>query len=133
MQRARSTMMRHPALLAALMFCALLARALVPVGYMPAASGGIMTLVLCPGATLARPPAMNMSGMHHGEPDRPVKAEQPCAFSAMAGPLLAPMGAALLVAALAFAFLIALLPVALVLPASPARLRPPLRAPPVPA
>ena len=134
MQRARSIMVRHPALLAGLLFCVLLTRAIVPSGYMPSVAGGTITLVLCSGTGPVKAIAVSMPGMHHGgETESPAKPEQPCAFAAMAGPMLASADAVLLTAALAFVFLLALLPRALVLPTPPARLRPPLRAPPLPA
>lgn len=134
MQRARLIILRHPALLAALLFCTLLAKALVPAGYMPTIAGGTIVIELCSG-TIPAKPVVSMPGMHHGQPDHgtPVKAEQPCAYAGLASPALASVDPGLLATALAFAFLLVLLQSVLAPPAPPARLRPPLRAPPTTA
>ncbi len=133
MQRTRALLRRHPAMLAALLFCTLLIRALVPAGYMPEVAGGTITLTLCSGTMPAEPTTVAMPGMHHGSGhDGKTKAEQPCAFAGLTAPALGSADALLLLAALAFAFLLALAPQPLSLPA-PAHLRPPLRAPPLTA
>ncbi|HZU65329.1 MAG TPA: DUF2946 family protein [Novosphingobium sp.] len=108
---------------------ALAVRALLPQGYMPAAGPHVLSVQICADAsglphlrqiTLpARPPAHN--GDHH----------QACAFAGHAMPLLGGADPLLLWAALLLAMAAALAPVAAALPARPARLRPPLRAPPL--
>ena len=115
-----------------LLFCALILRVLVPAGYMPAWSGGTPTLQLCPGSV---PAAAPMAGMHHGavKHEAPASPEQPCDFAGLAAPVLGSADPVLLIAALAFAFALAVSGGALSLPAPPSRLRPPLRAPPLPA
>ena len=130
MQRTRALLRNHPALLAALLFCTLLIRSLVPAGYMPEVASGTITLTLCSGTMPAEPMTVAMPGMHHGDDhDGKPKAEQPCAFAGLAAPALGSTDTLLLAAALAFAFLVAIAPRPLRI-AVPARLRPPLRAPP---
>jgi hypothetical protein len=133
MRPARSLLTRYPAFAAAMLLCALLVRVLVPAGFMPEASAGIVTLQLCSGTMPAAP--VPMVDMHHGgaKHEAPAKAEQPCAFAGIVAPALGSADPVLLAAALAFVFLLTVRGGAPVLPARPARLRPPLRAPPLPA
>lgn len=133
MRAARSLLMRYPAIAAALLLSALLARVLVPAGFMPVASGGTVTLQPCPGTMPATPAPM--AGMHHGgaKHEAPAKAEQPCAFAGLAAPALGPADGVLLATAPAFVFLVAVLGSMPTPPVPPAHLRPPLRAPPLPA
>ena len=133
MPSTRALMLRHPVLVATLLFCALIVRVLVPAGYMPVAGGGALMLQLCPGTAPAA--AAPMAGMHHdgAKHDAPGKAEQPCAFAGLAAPALGSTDPALLLAALAFVLLLAISGGVLTIPAPPSHLRPPLRAPPLPA
>jgi hypothetical protein len=71
--------------IAALALLAVLARALIPSGFMPVAGDGAMRLVVCDGT------------MHHhpapdgGHPGRQPTHESPCPFAASAGPGLLPL------------------------------------------
>jgi hypothetical protein len=112
--------------------CALLARMMVPAGFMPSISGNGLVLAICSGTMPA--PAMANAGHHgmarHDAPAGAPKAEQPCAFAGLGSPALAAADPLLLTAALAFAFLLAVRGAVQQTPIVPARLRPPLRAPP---
>ena len=127
-------LLRHPTLVAGLLFCALLLRMAVPAGYMPVVSGGWISLELCPG-TMPASDSPSVAGMHHGsgKHDAPVKAEQPCVFAGLAAPALGAADPLLVLAALLFTFVLALHGGALRRPPPPARLRPPMRAPPLPS
>lgn len=133
MRSVRFLLTRFPLLAAALLLFGLLARVLIPAGFMPVASGGGVTLQPCPGTMPAAPAPM--AGMHHGgaKHDVPAKAEQPCAFAGLAVPALGSADRAMVAAVPAFVFLIAILASVAAPPVPPAYLRPPLRAPPLPA
>jgi hypothetical protein len=84
-------------LLLALFACAMVARALVPAGWMPSAGGGLMLcdgvapVTAAPAAMMAQPGMTTQPGMHHGGHDAPVPGhpqpgDHPCAF---AGPVAA--------------------------------------------
>lgn len=81
-------------LLLALFACAMLARAIVPAGWMPVAGVDGFRIVLCSGAgpmPVARPHHA-MVGMHHGEEaghDNP-GADHPCAFAGVTPAIDAP-------------------------------------------
>ncbi|OAN66363.1 hypothetical protein [Sphingomonas sp. TDK1] len=153
MFRLRRHLRTHCWLAFAILAAALLARVCVPAGFMPVRdTDGTVRLAFCSGygpapmaASMPASPAdgmphamggmHHMAGMTHAMPshDRPADGAQmqsPCAFADLA---LAAIGgadpiqlAALLLFVLATGFITALpLP-----PRAPARLRPPLRAPP---
>ena len=68
-----------------LVVLALLAKLMIPAGYMPVAIDGRMTITLCSGTgpeQLAMAHAMPGHGAHHDEHDG--KAEMPCPFSGLA-------------------------------------------------
>ena len=128
MQSLRRLALSHRRLFALLFAAALLVKLLVPAGYMPVFNGKTLTVAMCNGSgpvTVTIP----MSGDHEGKQGQQ-GADQPCAFSSLAGQSLAAADPVLLAAALVFAFVLALF--ALQLP--PLRrddhLRPPLRGPP---
>lgn len=114
----------------ALVVSALAVRMLVPQGFMPVASGHVLTVEICADA----------SGLDHVQnilvPDRPTSHPDgqdhhtPCPFAAHAMPLLGGADAVLLLAALLFVMVLALSRATGGSPARPARLLPPLRAPP---
>jgi len=104
-----------PALAALIVAAALAVRVLVPAGYMPTLDNGRIVIGICNGygpMTMA----IAVSGLdHHGDADGH-QAQSPCAFADLALPLI---GAVALLLAEA-------LP-----PRAAARLRPPLRGPPL--
>ncbi|WP_375420758.1 hypothetical protein [uncultured Sphingomonas sp.] len=139
MSTLRALFRLHPALAALLVAAALAMKMLVPNGYMPVNGADGITLQLCPGAAVSAPAPMAMAHHamtapvdDHSEHMPASKAELPCAFAGLAAPVLAAVDAVLLAVALAF--------MAAVMrgthrpaPRSTSRLRPPLRAPPLPA
>jgi hypothetical protein len=134
----------NAALVWAVIVCALLMRAIVPVGFMPMATANGIELVLCSGMaqpsdiTTAPAASAMMPGMtHHAMPARadgghqiPAKPEAPCAFAGLTAPSLS--GADIVLLAIAFASIVAAAlfqrPDALIRPRP--FLRPPLRGPP---
>jgi hypothetical protein len=131
----------HPALAGLLIAAALAVKMLVPAGYMPVIDASGMTLQLCPGAAataqapaaMAHHPMTTTPAVDHREHLPASKAEMPCAFAGLAAPVLAAVDAVLL--AIAIAYVAAIVVRTGVRPAPPllSRLRPPLRAPPLPA
>lgn len=139
MFRLRAFLIRYPHLVAALVLAALAMRVIVPAGFMPVFDHGRVTLALCSGfapAPVAAPAHAAMPGMsHHAgmDHDKGEKPPSPCAFADLALPVLG--GADPVQLAIAILYILAtalLLLVAPVVRTAP-RLRPPLRAPPLPA
>ena len=121
----------RPALAALLLAAALLLKALVPAGYMPAAPDPGLIVALCSGSmpagstvTIAIP--KKGSAQDHSAST----ADHPCAFAPLAAAMTGADFAPLLIAALAFVFVAAVVRAPLALPAAPARIRPPSQAPP---
>lgn len=108
---------------------ALLAKLLVPAGYMPTYAGKILTVAMC-NSTGPVTISIPMTGDGHDEGKQQGTSDHPCAFSSLGGQALAATDPALLAAAIVFAFIFALF----ALPLPPLRrgdhLRPPLRGPP---
>lgn len=146
MTRFRCLLRDHRLLAAWIVGLALLMKLIVPAGYMIAAPGGTLRIVLCSGYGPVQPvmaghapakQAMTMPGMvhqqdktdHHGRGGK----EPPCVFSALSGGALPMVDAVLLAVVLAFiivrVFRAPLLPVR----AGASYLRPPLRGPPATA
>ncbi len=130
MHSLRRLVLRHRHWAALLLVLALLARALLPAGYMPVMAGKTLTVAMCQGdgpVTINIPVSAGKAGgesgggVHHA----------PCAFSALNGAALAAADPLLLAEAILFAFVLALY----ALPLPPLRrsghLRPPLRGPPL--
>ncbi|MBX9815264.1 MAG: DUF2946 family protein [Sphingomonas sp.] len=107
---------------------ALSVRALVPAGYMVAPSASKFLISICSGQgaeLLAFDPGK------HGDHQDGKKADHPCAFAGLGMPALGGADSVLLALALAFVLVAAFAPKRGPTPATPERLRPPLRAPPV--
>lgn len=122
---------RHAALW--LIAAALLARALIPAGYMIDTSGGGLAVTLCSGTgpmTMAMPIPAGHGDGH--DADRH-KAEPPCVFASLVAPALASADPILL--ALAIAYIVAAFARTVRAPRVEPRprLRPPLRGPPAAA
>ncbi len=136
MASLRALIARHPLLLAGLLACTLLLKVAVPFGYMPSVVDGTIRIILCPGIVADAPePAMaGMAGMHHESKDGDShgKPDMPCAFAGLNAPGLTAADAGLLLAALAFVFLLAIRATVAPPVVARTRLRPPLRAPPLP-
>ncbi|OWK29864.1 hypothetical protein [Sphingomonas mucosissima] len=132
--------------LALLIFgAALLLKLLVPTGYMIDASGGQLSVIVCPGVVPhpAEPAAMlgAMGGHHqamadHGAPTHHDgsgehgQVEMPCAFAGLSAAALGPLDPIQLAALIAFVLAMGVAAVVLPTPVRPVYLRPPLRGPP---
>nr|WP_221240570.1 DUF2946 family protein [Sphingobium boeckii] len=113
---------------------ALMMKLLMPAGFMPLVSGGVMTVQICTGMGL-QTVAVSIPGMA-GETDPPAEqkqADQPCAFAGLWTPSLAAADPIQLALALAFIGLIAFRVVLRPSRSHDTRLRPPLRGPPATA
>lgn len=103
-----------------MLLVALAMRLIVPAGYMPVAASGGWTMTICTGHGAVTVP---------GKADT-TKAEPPCGFASLA--VVGTGGEPPTLPALAAAWVASPLPVAVTIAAAtPARLRPPLRAPPL--
>jgi len=136
----------HRMLTAWLIGCALLMKILVPAGFMPVMTNGVMRIAICGGSVAAdpAPAAMPMSKMMHApmsaampgmthdqdKPDHQGR-EMPCAFSGLSMASIAAADPLLLAIALAFVVTLGFRAVPAMARAVPAHLRPPLRGPPV--
>ncbi|WP_445192480.1 hypothetical protein ACT009_00605 [Sphingomonas sp. Tas61C01] len=130
----------HPTLAGLLIAAALAVKMLVPTGYMPVTDVTGITLQLCPGtAEMAQAPAamahhaMAAPAADHRGHMPASKAEMPCAFAGLAAPVLAAVDAVLLAVAIAYVAAVAVRTDTRPAPPLLSRLRPPLRAPPLPA
>lgn len=98
----RKLLVRHRWLCAMLFGAALLVKAVMPAGFMPVVSQGVILVQLCTGQG-AQTIAMEVPGQagndDHGKPE---KSEMPCAFSGLSSPTLAAADAILLAIAIAF-------------------------------
>lgn len=111
---------------------ALLAKILVPTGFMPtAAKDGTITVRICSGQML-EPATVDIAipGLPPKHDNGSQKTEMPCAFAGLAMAMLEGIDPTLLALALAFVFALALRPTAPPRLSQPAYLRPPLRGPP---
>jgi hypothetical protein len=123
---------RHLAVL--LCVATLLLKLLVPTGYMIGDDHGRPTITVCSGMA-TRTMAMDMPGMDsaaadHGKSKDHGKAEMPCVFSALSAAVMGATDPIQLAALVAFVLALGLAAIILPGPSRPARLRPPLRAPP---
>jgi len=128
-QTLRRLALHHRRVAAVLFALALLAKLLVPSGYMPAFEGKTLVVAKCNAAgpiTISIP----MTGSGHDEGGQKNSSDHPCAFSALGGQSLAAADPILLIEALVFAFVIALFALPLPLRRGDNPPRPPLRGPP---
>lgn len=124
---------QHQRLAFLLVALALCVRAIVPQGYMLTPGNGTVMVTLCSaqGAERIAITVAPDAGDHDDDHQDGTAADAPCAFAGL-GMAAAP-GADIVLLALALAHVLALgfLPTLVRLARAPARLRPPLRAPPV--
>jgi len=115
----------------ALLALALLAKMILPVGFMPSAATGRISVELCSGYGVEKMAIVLPGSADHGQPQgEHGKAASPCTFSGLAAPGLAGIDPAIIAIAIAFVMAVGLrtatpAPVRLF-----AYLRPPLRGPP---
>lgn len=129
----RPLLARYPGLACLLVALALLMKAWVPVGYMPATVDGRLLLALCSGSGAVSMQGMPIAGTIHdlGQPDPAAQhADSPCLFSGLSSPLLPGACPLLLAAAIFFLFVAALRFQPLPPIRRAAYLRPPAQAPP---
>jgi hypothetical protein len=124
----RHHILGHRRWAAALIALALLAKLIVPAGFMLDGSAGRITVELCTGFGVQKV-EMALPGQPD-QHDRQSKADSPCTFSALAAPALGGADPIQLAIAIAFVMAIGLRAVAIARPRSFAHLRPPLRGPP---
>ncbi|WP_066650163.1 MULTISPECIES: DUF2946 family protein [Sphingomonas] len=125
----RALIRNHPRLALLLVALALSMRALLPQGYMVTPSNGTIMVSICSGQA-AQMVAIDVD-KHDGDHQDGATADHPCAFSGLG--MSAMGGADIVLLAIAFAYVLTLGFLAITAPPRPAvaRLRPPLRAPPV--
>lgn len=137
---------RHLALL--ILGAALLLKLLVPTGYMIDASGGQLSVIVCPGVVpQAASPAAGavmhgaMAGHHQAMADHEApghhdgsgqhgQVEMPCAFAGLSAATLGAIDPIQLAALIAFVLAIGMAPVVVPTVVRSVHLRPPLRGPP---
>lgn len=135
MFRLRTLLLRHRALALLVLAAALCLKAVVPAGYMLDAGTSRITVRLCNDASGSAAPgaiAIPMKQDQGNHPDDPAghKATPACPYSALTLAMLGGADAILLALALAFIVLTGFVPTTPPHAQRPARLRPPLRAPP---
>lgn len=136
--RQRVTGLRHHILghrrwAAALIALALLAKLLVPAGFMPSASAGTVTIELCSGYGVEKV-AIALPGLpDHHQHGGHANGDSPCTFSGLAAPVLAGADPVILAIAIAFIMATAFRAPPIIRERQASWLRPPLRAPPIPA
>jgi len=132
MTMLRALVNGRPALAMMLVLAALFARALVPMGYMPANDTRSFTVQLCSGVDAT---ARQVTIAFDGEPAQPESGkhgnESPCAFAGLAMSSLGGADATLLAVALDHVIALGFAPVAAPVLPGFFLLRPPLRGPPV--
>lgn len=135
MSGLRLSLRRHRWLAALVVAAALALRIVVPAGFMPALDHGRVIVAICNGegpGTIAL--AITTAGGDHGHDDGDGdRAHSPCAFADLALPVIGGTDPLQLAAALLFILATALVRALSLPPRAPARLRPPLRAPPATA
>lgn len=132
MTAVRALMNGRPVMAMLLVLLALLARALVPAGYMPAEGSRSFTVMLCNDSNaqairIAIP--VDAQGKDEGK-GKGSHADSPCAFGALAGASLGGADAPLLAVALEHILALGFLPVTAPVLQGVFHLRPPLRGPP---
>lgn len=140
MPTVRRHLLTHNALAMLVIVVALAMKAIVPAGFMPMLVEGRVVIALCSGSGPVT--AMADTGHHaamivqHGGPSKPDSPQhdnkpQPCAFAGLTAPSLAGADPVMLAGAIAFVLALGLQIVVALPTIRPARLRPPLRGPPV--
>ena len=115
---------------AALIALALLAKLLVPGGFMLSGSAGTITVELCSGTGVK---TVEMALPGQPKHDQQGKADSPCIFAGLVAPVLGGTDPIQLALAIAFIMAIGFLVLTTAKPRDASRLRPPLRGPPVTA
>ena len=133
MSFVRALIHDHRRLALLLILCALLAKALVPSGYMLGSGSTTLTVELCADgldAKVSKQIEIPMQGGSHSNSGDQGKAEGSCAFSSLAMAGMAGADGLQLALALAFILVLGFAPVTLPRTTRVSHLRPPLRGPP---
>lgn len=128
----RALIRKHSQLALLLVALALCVKALVPQGYMVMPSNGTIMVSICSGQG-PQMVALDV-GKHdgeHGDHQDGKKADHPCAFSGLGMSAMGGADIALLAIAIAYVLTLGFLAITALPRPTVARLRPPLRAPPV--
>lgn len=125
----RTSPMRSPVLAALILAAALMARLVVPAGFMPVVGPSGVTMAFCAGDGSV--PMAAHGAMHHAPRDGDMKGR--CAFSDLSLPAIGGADALQLAEALLFILALGLFGVSEVVAGRAPRWRPPLRAPPATA
>ncbi len=127
----RAFFLKHYRLALLLVAVALAMKAVVPTGFMVTPSNGTVMVSICSGQG-QQMVAMELGAgvVDHGDHQDNKKADHPCAFSSLNMAGATGTDIALLALAIAYMLSLGFLPLAPRQQRAPARLRPPLRAPP---
>jgi hypothetical protein len=132
MTRLRRHILGHSRCAAALIALAMLAKLLVPAGFMPSLTAGTITVELCTGVGV-KTVEMALPGHAGDQKHQPAQADRPCTFAALAAPALGGADPVQLALAVAFVMALGFRIAAVATPRGVAHLRPPLRGPPATA
>lgn len=129
----RTFFARHRALVALTLTLALLAKMLIPGGYMPMVEHNAIRIMVCPGTQDASLTA-TMPGMthHDGKHGHTAGHDMPCGFSGLTLTATSAADPVVLALAVAFAMMLAAWRIAPILVQRSSSLRPPPRGPPIP-
>ncbi len=128
MNGARHLILQHRRWAAALIALALLAKLLVPTGFMLSGTAGKITVELCTGYGVQKVEmALPGQPQHH---DQQGKTDSPCTFAGLAAPAIGGTDPILLGLAIAFIMAVGFRVASVTRPRDAAHLRPPLRGPP---
>lgn len=130
MQSLRTLIRAHRRAAALLVAAALVLRILLPVGFMPLVEDGRIVVRICNAAGPAQV-SIEIPGLEHKS--KAPQAQTGCAFADLSLPWLAGADPIQLAALALFILVLGLAPSSILPPRAAARLRPPLRGPPLPA
>lgn len=133
MTSLRHFFLRHRAFAVWLVAAALVMKVLMPAGFMASASQGAMTIELCSGYGPQTVTVAILGADERHAPAQHDKSDMPCAFSGLAATSLAAADPIILAIAIAFIIATAFRTAPIHVARAPARLRPPLRGPPLTA
>ncbi len=134
MNRLRAFLLRHRAMALIVIALALAMKALVPAGYMIGSDTRVLTIRICDGGAApvaATVPIAGHARPGHGDGAGSMPDHQACPYSALAHGALGGADPIQIALALAFIVVAGLAMQPGLVRRTPARLRPPLRAPPV--
>lgn len=129
MRNLRALLLKYRIVALAMVLAAFAMKAIMPAGTMLAPIGKVLTIAICDGSADAHSSRDIVVPAKDGQ--TPGKAEQSCAFSSLGNAALGGVDPLILLPTLAFALALAFAALPLPPVRTAARLRPPLRAPPI--